>query len=86
MLLLSTQLANSVIGTINVGDYPSGIAVSPDGSQIYVTYIYSNYIYFQYHFNALTATVAVGVSPIGVIVSPDGTKAYVTNSIQTVYQ
>src|SRR5258708_11574234 len=71
---------NAVRGTIPV-PRPGGVAVSPDGSKVYVT----NSITFtgtvsviDAATNTVSATIPVGPCPGGVAVSPDGTKVYVT--------
>src|SRR5581483_9173174 len=72
---------DSVLTTIAVGSGASGIAITPDGTHVYVA-------------NATAGTVSVintatnsvqtissglGTTPVGVAVSADGTKAYVAN-------
>src|SRR5258708_20237776 len=71
---------NAVRGTIPV-PRPGGVAVSPDGSKVYVT----NSLPFtgtvsviDAATNTVSATIPVGPFPGGVAVSPDGTKVYVT--------
>ena len=63
-----------------VGSDPTGIAVTPDGTKVYVTnWGSTNVSVINTATNTVTATVDVGTTPIGVAVSPDGTKVYVTN-------
>src|ERR1035437_6295132 len=69
---------NIVTATVNVGIDPLGIAVTPDGSKVYVT-DFVNVSVINTTTNTVTATVAMGAEPYGVAVSPDGTKVYVTN-------
>jgi YVTN family beta-propeller protein len=73
--------SNTVIGTpIPVGIDPFGVAVTPDGSKVYVTNFYSNNVtVIATASNTVIATVAVGSDPFGVAVTPDGSKVYVTN-------
>ncbi|WP_229391627.1 PKD domain-containing protein [Methanosarcina sp. DH2] len=76
---------NTVEATVNVRKNPYGIAVSPDGTRIYVTntnYGYSGTVsVIDTAINEVTATVDVGqkYSPCGVAVTSDGTKVYVAN-------
>jgi YVTN family beta-propeller protein len=73
---------NTVIATIPVGMFPQGVAVSPDGSKVYVTNETSNNVSVISTFtNRVTgAPIPVGTHPVGVAVSPDGSKVYVTNT------
>ncbi len=74
-------LTNMVVGTpIPVGNTPSGVAVTPDGTQAYVTNLEDNTVsVIATSSNTVVATVPVGSGPIGVAVTPDGAHAYVTN-------
>jgi YVTN family beta-propeller protein len=74
------------MANIPVGDSPTGIAVSPNGSKVYVTnggiLLTGNTVsVINTASNSLSATIAVGNSPYGIIVSPDGSKVYVTNTL-----
>jgi YVTN family beta-propeller protein len=76
---------NKVIATIPVGKSPYGVAVSPDGSKVYI----ANENLFVGNpgsvsvIDALTkketAKIPVGIEPTGVGVSPDGSRVYVAN-------
>jgi YVTN family beta-propeller protein len=69
-----------VTATIPVGKDPTGVAVSPDGSKVYVAnQIDGTVSVIATASNSVTATVTVGSSPQGVVVTPDGSKAYVAN-------
>ncbi|MGI9191242.1 MAG: beta-propeller fold lactonase family protein, partial [Chitinophagaceae bacterium] len=71
---------NSVIATIPVGTYPSGIAVSPNGQHAYVTNDQSNSVsVINTTSNTVVATIPTGTQPIGVVVSPNSSKIYVAN-------
>ena len=71
---------NNVTATLNVGDSSSGIAVSPDGTKVYVTNCDSNNVsVIDTATNKVTATVPVGRYPAGVAVTPNGKKVYVAN-------
>jgi YVTN family beta-propeller protein len=72
---------NTVTATVPVGSNPYAVAVSPDGSTVYVTN--SNGVtsisVINATSNTVTATVRVGALPMGVAVSPDGSTVYVAN-------
>ena len=73
---------NNVTATVDVGISPYGVAVSPDGSKVYVTNsVWGNgtVSVIDTATNTVTATVLVGDSPHGVAVTPDGKKVYVAN-------
>ena len=66
--------------TINVGSQPGGVAVTPDGSKVYVANFLSNNVsVIATATNTVTATIPVGSEPFGVAVTPDGCKVYVAN-------
>jgi YVTN family beta-propeller protein len=67
---------NTVTATIPVGDFPFGVAVTPDGSKVYVTNSNSVSV-IATPTNTVTATIPVG--GLGVAVTPDGSKVYVAN-------
>ncbi|MBI2986440.1 MAG: SBBP repeat-containing protein [Deltaproteobacteria bacterium] len=77
------QVELAIVGQANV---PFGIAVSPDGTKVYVTNLVGNFV-TVINVNTTTTppthsfvtTVPVGTSPQGVAVSPDGSKVYVAN-------
>ena len=75
--------SNVVMATVNIGT-PRGIAVSPDGTKVYVANFSSNLNGYLSIINAetnvVTTTVNIGKVPSRVAVSPDGTRIYVTNS------
>ena len=74
-------VTNTVIATINVGKYPTGVSVSPDGSRAYVTNQGENTVsVIDTRTNTVIGTVTVDYGPLGIIVSPDGSKIYVANS------
>src|SRR6516225_1057251 len=73
---------NTVIATIPVGGLsPFGVAVTPDGSKVYVTdSSRSGHVsVIATATNTVIATIPVGEGPRGVAVTPDGSKVYVTN-------
>jgi YVTN family beta-propeller protein len=70
---------NTVIATVNVGDRPQGVAVSPDGTAVYVTNYGGTVSVIDTATNKVTSTVSVGTNPNGIAVTADGEKVYVTN-------
>jgi len=86
---------NSVAATVNVGNYPYGVAISPDGNMVYVTdYAIANGVYglsvsvIDTSRNSVIATwptFDTMASPRGVAVSPDEAKLYVTNAYNRIY-
>jgi YVTN family beta-propeller protein len=71
----------TVAATVPVGTLPAGVAVSPDGTKVYVAAWGTNGVSV---INTATDTVsgspiAVGANPFGVAISPDGAKLYVSN-------
>jgi YVTN family beta-propeller protein len=58
-----------------------GVAVTPDGSKVYVANDVPNgtVSVIDTATNTVSATVAVGRHPVGVAVKPDGSKIYVVN-------
>jgi YVTN family beta-propeller protein len=60
-----------VVATVGVGDFPRGVAISPDGSRAYVGNQGSNSVsVIDTASNTVIATVAVGVGPVGVAITP----------------
>jgi YVTN family beta-propeller protein len=78
---------NTVSTTVTVGSSPTGAAVTPDGTQVYVTnssHSSNSVSVIDTATNTVGATISVGSNPIGVAVTPDGTKVYVANADTTV--
>jgi len=62
-----------------VGSVPFGVAVTPDGSRVYVANLMGNTVsVINAATNAVTA-VPVGLNPTAAAVTPDGARVYVTN-------
>jgi gliding motility-associated-like protein len=75
---------NTVVGSVSVGINPFGVAVSPDGSRVYITNyspLSSSVSVINTATNTVIATIPVGIQPMGVCVSPDGTRVYVANQL-----
>ena len=69
-----------VVTTIPVGQYPAGVAITPNGAFAYVANFNSNNVsVIDTATNTVTATVTVGTNPLGVAITPNGAFAYVTN-------
>jgi YVTN family beta-propeller protein len=81
--VISTATNNQVT-SVSVGDNPTSIAISPDGSRVYVVNfaLNSSVSVIDTATNTVVTTVDVGavsVSPYSIAVSPDGKRVYVTN-------
>jgi YVTN family beta-propeller protein len=71
---------NKVSATVNVGEFPYGVAVAPDGKNVCVTNMDSGDVsVIDAAKNQVIATVPVGHEPTGIAVTPDGKKAYTAN-------
>ena len=71
--------STTAVTTINVGSGPEGVAVSPDGSSVWVANLDSDTVSrINTTTNAVTP-ITVGSTPFGVVVSPDGSSVWVTN-------
>ena len=71
---------NTVVATVPVGTYPQGVAVTPDGTAVYVTNDNDFTVsVIAAATNTVVATVPVGAYPVGVVATPDGTSVYVAN-------
>jgi YVTN family beta-propeller protein len=73
---------NKVTSTVNVGDIPCGVAVTPDGKKVYVTNAGRNNVsIIDTTKKKVASTMDVESEPFGVAINPAGTKVYVTNII-----
>ena len=84
---------NTVSTTIQVGMNPVAIAITPDGSKIFVVNSYSQKAQLDptsttgtisvisTSTNTVTATINTGFDPFGIAISPDGTKAFILNDV-----
>lgn len=71
---------DTVTATVQVEKEPSGIAVSPSGTKVYVAnYGNDSVSIIDTATNKVIGTVEVGSYPNGVAVTPDGKKVYVAN-------
>jgi YVTN family beta-propeller protein len=81
-------VSGSVVATVNVGLHPAGLAISPDGSALYVANSYSDTVsVINTATNTVTKTIAVppaiaggafGAGVNGIVLDPNGTAAYVS--------
>src|ERR1017187_1191711 len=69
---------NTVVATIHVGSGPEGVAVTPDGTRLYVANDGGAVWVIDTSNNSVVAKVTVGGDPYGVAITPDGTRVYVT--------
>src|ERR1051325_5582441 len=61
---------NTVVATVPVGQYPTGVAVTPQNTHVYVTNGLSNNVsVIETAINTVVATVGVGSTPTGVAVT-----------------
>lgn len=69
---------DQVVATISVGGGPSDMAVSSDGTRVYVTNSTSgNVSVINTADNTVIGTITVGSNPAALAVSPDGSRQYV---------
>jgi len=72
---------NEVISNVAVGEWPYGVAISPDGEYVYVSNTGDDTVsVIRTCDNTVTASISVGTSPGGVFVSPDGANVYTANN------
>lgn len=71
----------SQLASVQVGDIPFGIAISPDGTKAYVanTSVVGTVSVIDIASRSVTATITVGSRAYGIAFTPDGSKAYVAN-------
>ena len=78
---------NTVLATVLVGSSPVGVAVTPDGSRVYVTnngLATKTISVIDTATNTVTATINVPSPPYGIAINPAGTRAYVGLGFQNV--
>jgi YVTN family beta-propeller protein len=74
---------NAVTATIPVGRFPFAVAVTADGSRVYVANNNSpgTVSVIDTASNTVIATIPVGSGPIGVAVTADGSRVYVAQGV-----
>jgi len=72
----------TLLGTVNVGEYPSSVAFTPDGSFAYVVNNANpgRVTTIRTRDRQVLSTVGVGACPTSVAIAPDSHQAYVTNT------
>lgn len=81
----SLQVYNVQTGALvdskTVGELPTALAVTPDGTQVFVTNKTSGSVsVYDTVGPSIARTDTVGMDPVGIAISPDGIRAYVVNS------
>ncbi|RVW04653.1 YncE family protein [Rhodococcus spongiicola] len=72
---------NTITDTIDVGNEPRHLAITPDSTRVYVANEYGGSIsVIDTATNTVTDTIDVGRVPYGLAITPDGTQVYVPNS------
>jgi gliding motility-associated-like protein len=80
LLYVINTTTNSVVSTIPINSYSSGLTISRDGTRLYLTLNDANEVMvINTATNAVITTIPVGTEPVGVSILPDGSKLYVTN-------
>ncbi len=81
--VLFYQTSNRLLlATVDVGDNPKGVTVTPDGAFIYVANYNSNTVSVVSKLTqSVVATIPVETGPYGIDVTPDGAYVYVSNLI-----
>ena len=72
---------NTVVATVPVGSFPSGVAITPNGAFAYVStgINFGSVSVIDTATNTVVATVPVGLTPRGIAIEPKGAFAYVAN-------
>jgi YVTN family beta-propeller protein len=72
--------SNKVVATIEVGNLPAGVAISPDGKRAYVTSRRNNQVWvIDTATHAVVKTIPVQTEPANLAFTPNAQRAYVTN-------
>ena len=72
--------SQTAVTSITVGAYPTGVAVSPDGSSVWVVNSGDRTVSRIDTSNNAVTSIPVGAGPFAVAVSPDGSSVWVTNA------
>ncbi|BCD23504.1 hypothetical protein BC30090_2401 [Bacillus cereus] len=73
-------ITNTNVGTIPTDFGPYEVAITPDGSRLYVT-AFNNVIVINTITNTVIDTITLGDKPSGIAITPDGNRAYVTEIV-----
>lgn len=84
-LLVIDTATNTIVGDHFLGIHPVGVAVSPDGRQVYVagcklSCIDGSLLILDATTAAVVSQVALGSAPAGIALAPDGSRAYIPNT------
>ncbi len=78
--------ANTRVAQVSVGKEPNGVAVSPDGTRVYVANTVGGTVTVlaadraNTAYGAIVTTIPVGTEPYGLALTPSGRKLYVANA------
>jgi YVTN family beta-propeller protein len=73
---------DTIVGTVEVGDNPLGITISPDGSKIYVVNLMNHQVsVINAGTNTIENTITVSSHPTQAAITADGSKLLVTASV-----
>ena len=76
---------DTATATIPVGNLPAGVAVTPDGSKVYVTHFTPSEVpsgtvsVIDVHSDEIVSNIKVGTRPWGMALSPDGKYLFTAN-------
>jgi YVTN family beta-propeller protein len=70
---------SSFTSLTTTASYPTGVAVTPDGSRAYVTDGSTSVWVVDTRSNSVIAKIAAGTNPEAIAITPDGKRAYVTS-------
>jgi YVTN family beta-propeller protein len=74
------EIGNSSVGSLTLTpSYPTGVAVTPDGSLAYVTDAVTSVWVVDTRSNSTIAKIAAGSDPEAIAITPDGKSAYVAS-------
>jgi YVTN family beta-propeller protein len=75
------EIGNSSSGSLTTTpSYPTGVAVTPDGSRAYVTDASTSVWVVDTGTNSVIGKIASGITPEAIAITPDGKRAYVTTT------
>jgi YVTN family beta-propeller protein len=75
-------IANTLIAPVQVGSRPIDLAITPNGTQVFVVNYFSDTVsVIDTLTNQVITTLNVGNAPLAIAITPNGAKAYVANSV-----
>ena len=72
------EATQSVVRTLPVGGQPQGLAISPDGSELYVADELGRLVIWDLNTNTLKQEIVVPPGAFGLSLTPDGVQIYLT--------